>query len=237
MAIPVINQSPKYKVTIPSLKKQVFFRPFLVKEQKILLMAMETQDQETILKSMVDTVTACLEEPIDQNIFTTFDVEYLFTKIRAKSVGETADILILCQECNESNEVKINLDEIQIKEVEKAPDITLNDQYTLRLKYPKYNAITHDILKNQDEMTFTSLLFKTAIQTLDKILTSEEIIDLNDEPEEEKIKFLDNLNSDQFKSIMDFVQSIPKLTHDIKFTCTSCNHENHQQLQGMQDFF
>ena len=237
MAIPAINQSPKYKVTIPSLKKQVFFRPFLVKEQKILLMAMETQDQELILKSMVDTVSACLEEPIDSNLFTTFDVEYMFTKIRAKSVGETADVLIMCEECNESNEVKINLDEIEIKDVETPPDIVLNDQYTLRLKYPKYNALIHDVLGNQNEITFTDLLFKTSLQTLDKILTNEEIIDLNDESEEEKIKFLDNLNSEQFKKIMDFVQSIPKLTHNVDFTCNKCDHANHQQLQGMQDFF
>jgi hypothetical protein len=236
MALPVINESPKYKVKIPSTGKEVFYRPFYVKEQKVLLMAMETQDQELILKAMVDTIVSCVEERIDPNTLAIFDVEYMFTKIRAKSVGETADILLRCSECDESNEVKVNLEAITIDVPNKIPEIKLTDQYTLVMRYPKYTTMTQAI-KGKENLTFTDLLFHLSIGSLDKLLTEDEVILFDDETLEEKTKFLDNLNSDQFKEIMSIVQNMPKLEHDVKFKCKSCTHENKQTLQGIQDFF
>jgi len=236
MALPVINESPKYKLKIPSTGKEVFYRPFYVKEQKVLLMAMETQDQELILRSMVDTIVSCLHDTIDPNTLATFDVEYMFTQIRTKSVGETADIRISCIECGKDNEVKVNLESITMDVPSKIPEIKLNDKFTLTMRYPKYTSMIQSLGVNK-KPTFTDLLFKMAIGSLDKLLTEDEVILFDDESDEEKSKFLDNLNSDQFKEIMTFVQSMPKLEKEINFNCKHCSHENTQTLQGIQDFF
>lgn len=236
MALPVINESPKYKVKIPSTGKEVFYRPFYVKEQKVLLMAMESGEQELVLKAMIDTIVSCLEEKINPGSLSTFDVEYMFTKIRTKSVGETADIKISCSECNQDNEVKINLESIQMDVPNKIPEIKLNDKYTLKMRYPRYMGMINSI-HNKNKLTVTELLFTMAIDSLDKLLTEDAIIDFDEESAEEKTKFLDNLNSEQFKEIMEFVRGIPKLEHEVKFVCKHCQHENNQTLQGIQDFF
>lgn len=236
MALPRINESPKYKVKIPSTGKEVFYRPFYVKEQKVLLMAMEAADQELILKAMVDTIVACVEEPINPNHLSTFDVEYMFTKIRAKSVGETTNIFIECTECKHKNEVQLNLDIIEMEVPVKIPEIVLNDKYTLVMRFPRYNSMLESF-KGKKNLTFTDLMFNMALGSLDKLLTDDEAISFDDETLEEKVQFLDNLNSEQFSKIMEFVQSLPKLQHDIDFNCESCGHENKQTLSGIQDFF
>jgi DNA-directed RNA polymerase subunit M/transcription elongation factor TFIIS len=236
MALPRINESPKHKLKVPSTGKEVFFRPFYVKEQKVLLMAMEAQDQELILKAMVDTIVSCVEDRIDPNALSTFDVEYMFTKIRAKSVGETADIFLECTECKHKNEIHLNLDIVEMDVPTKIPEIQLNDKYTLVMRFPRYNSMLESF-KGKEKLTFTDLMFNMALGSLDKLLTEDEAISFDEESIEEKVQFLDNLNSDQFGKIMEFVQSLPKLEHDIDFTCESCGHENKQTLSGIQDFF
>jgi DNA-directed RNA polymerase subunit M/transcription elongation factor TFIIS len=236
MALPKINESPKYKVTIPSMKREVFYRPFYVKEQKILLMAMESQDQELILKAMVDTISSCLEEDINPNSLTTFDVEYIFTKIRSKSAGESANIILSCKECKADNEVSVNLEEIPAPEVHKIEDVVLNDKYTLKLRYPRYNHMLESLQK-EEKVTATGLILDLAMASLDKLLTEDESITFDDETDEEKTQFIDNLNSDQFKKIMAFVEDLPKLSKDVEFKCEKCKHENNYTLQGIQDFF
>lgn len=236
MALPRINESPKYKVKIPSTGKEVFFRPFYVKEQKVLLMAMEAQDQELILKAMVDTIGACVEEDLNKNLLSTFDVEYMFTKIRAKSVGETTNILLECTECSHKNEVQLNLDSVDMDVPATIPDVVLNDKFTLKMRFPRYNSMLESFSGKKD-VTFTDLMFNMALGSLDKLLTEDEAISFDDESIEEKVEFLDNLNGGQFAQIMNFVQSLPKLEHDIKFKCESCGHDNEQVLSGIQDFF
>lgn len=236
MAIPVINEVPKYKLTIPSMNKQVFFRPFLVKEQKILLMAMESQDEELIIKAIVDTIQTCLLGEVNANLLSTFDIEYIFTKIRAKSVGETAEVGIYCEDCGHINQVILNLDEIKVSEVIKPPEIKLTDKFILKLRYPSYSKMNRGIAQ-QKEATFSNLIFQLALASLDKLHTEDELINLDDETDEEKIKFLDNLNPKQFQDIISFVEDIPQLSHDIDFNCEKCNHHNHQLLKGIQSFF
>ena len=115
MALPQLNSTPSYRITIPSLGKKTTFRPFLVKEQKSLLIAYETQDRADMVRAITRTIHACVEEPIEESL-TTFDVDYLFTQIRAKSVGEVVDLSIKCEECNMSNDISIELDDIVIPE-------------------------------------------------------------------------------------------------------------------------
>lgn len=234
MALPVINDIPKYKVTIPSTGKVAFFRPFLVKEQKILMMALESKDAEQIVRATNDTIASCIEG-VDVATLATFDVDYIFLQIRAKSVGETSTINVLCSECDSENEITLNLEEIGIEVDKKAPEIVLNDKYTLKLRYPKYNDITKMMI--QPDLKNVGKLFHTALSSLDSLLTEDERISFDDESEEELVKFLDGLNTSQFEKIMEFVNSIPVLKKDIKFKCQSCEHDNDQSVEGIESFF
>ena len=234
MALPVFNDIPKYDLTIPSTNEKVRFRPFLVKEQKILLMAMESKDQSKILDSITDTLTACfVDVKVDQ--LTTFDVEYMFTQLRGKSVGETSDITILCTECDAENKITLNIEDINIKVEHEVPEIVLTDKYTLKMRYPKYVDIVKTMIN--PDLKEVDKLFHTALVSLDSLLTENERILFDDETEEERLQFLDGLNSAQFEKIMEFVNAIPRLKKEIKFKCRSCEHDNNQLVEGIESFF
>lgn len=237
MALPVINETPKYHLTIPSTKKKVFFRPFLVKEQKTLLMALESQDQKTIVRAISDIIDSCVVDKINAKSLATFDIEYMFTQIRSKSVGETSEIRVKCSECSTDNDVVINLSEVKVEVDKEPPTIELTPQFHLKMKFPRYDELL-EIMPDEDaDQSMSDILFRLAIISLDQLLTDEDIISFSEESFEEKIKFLDNLNSEQFQKIMGFIQSLPKLTEDIQFDCTSCGHHNEYRLEGLDDFF
>lgn len=234
MALPKLNDVPKYELTIPSTDKKVYFRPFLVKEQKVLMMALETQDDKQILKSITDTIEACLEEDINVNTLATFDVEYMFTQIRSKSVGETTEILAECTHCNAQNKVKVKLDDIKIDVNKDEQIIKLNELYTIKMRYPKYTSM---IDKDEGETSVTKVLYNLVMTCLDELRTENEIIKFDDEPESEVVSFIENITTDQFDMLLKFVNELPSLKHDIEFKCESCNKENKLTLQGIADFF
>jgi Zn finger protein HypA/HybF involved in hydrogenase expression len=235
MALPVFNDLPKYELTIPSTKEKVKFRPFLVKEQKILLIAMESKDSAKILDSVTDTLTACfINVNVDQ--LTTFDVEYMFTQLRGKSVGETSTLNVYCTECEETNQHIVNLDEINIVLPEISNKITLDEKYTLQMRYPKYSHMLKNELLTKTDST-TEQIYEMVMGCMDCLLTEEERISFDDEPKSEIVNFLGSLNTDQFGKIMDFVNVIPKLEKEIEFDCTKCGHHNKLVVQGINDFF
>tara|TARA_R110000868_G_scaffold88578_7_gene246906 strand:+ start:5985 stop:6689 length:705 start_codon:yes stop_codon:yes gene_type:complete len=234
MALPKINESPKYKVTIPSTGKVAFFRPFLVKEQKVLMMALESKDAEQIIRATNDTIASCIEG-VDIASLATFDVDYIFLQIRSKSVGETSDITILCTECDAENKITLNIEDINIKVEHEVPEIVLTDKYTLKMRYPKYVDIVKTMIN--PDLKEVDKLFHTALVSLDSLLTENERILFDDETEEERLQFLDGLNSAQFEKIMEFVNAIPRLKKEIKFKCRSCEHDNNQLVEGIESFF
>jgi len=234
MALPKLNDVPKYDVIIPSTKQEIRFRPFLVKEQKILLMALETKDQKSILNAITDTLKSCIIDEININRLTSFDVEYLFTQIRAKSVGESTKIGFLCTECEAENEVTIKLDDITIDVPKKNMSVRLNDQYTIDMKYPTYMAMLSEDI---DSESGVDQIYNTLILCLDKLRTDDDIIEFANESKEEIMSFIEQLSTAQFEKIMDFINSIPSLHHELNFDCTACGHENKAVLQGINDFF
>jgi hypothetical protein len=234
MALPKLNDVPKYDVIIPSTKQEIRFRPFLVKEQKILLMALETKDQKSILNAITDTLKSCIIDEININRLTSFDVEYLFTQIRAKSVGESTKIGFLCTECEAENEVAIKLDDIAIDVPKKNMSVRLNDQYTIDMKYPTYMAM---LSEDVDSESGVDQIYNTLILCLDKLKTDDDIIEFANESKEEIMSFIEQLSTAQFEKIMDFINSIPSLHHELNFDCTACGHENKAVLQGINDFF
>jgi orotidine-5'-phosphate decarboxylase len=236
MALPKINDVPKYDLVIPSTKQSVKYRPFFVKEQKVLLMAMESQDQRQIINTITDTIQACLQTQVDFNKLTAFDLEYLFVQIRAKSVGERSNLSLKCQECDNSTAVVVDLEKITVDVPKTTMSIKLNDKFTLKLRYPTHNAIMqNDALQNAKSAT--ELLHQTIITCLDSLQSQTENIRFDDEPRDEVANFLEALTSQQFDQIVLFVQNIPKLTHTVSFDCNHCKHHNDITLQGIRDFF
>ena len=235
MPLPIVNEVPRYTLTVPSTKKEIRYRPFLVKEQKVLLIALESQDNKQILSSIVDTISSCIDGDIDLQTLTTFDVEYMFTRIRAKSVGETSKIIVKCSECEADNEYEVQLDQIKVDVPDKIKKIQLNDQYTLKLKYPMYSHMTQADLS--ENASASENLYYLTLGCLDSLQSEEEHFSFKDETKKDTEDFLDSLTSEQFNEIMEFVNSVPSLTHDIEFTCTTCNKDNTYTLRGINDFF
>ena len=235
MALPKLNSTPTYEITIPSSGQKAVYRPFLVKEQKALLIAYETQDKKDMIRSVIRTIEACVEDPIEKKL-TTFDVDYLFTKIRAKSVGETAEVKIKCSECSEENEVIVDLDKVEVVGEMLDPLIPITDDVSVKMKYPSYeDFLTNDTIMNtESEMEG---VLELSVSCIDSVLTEDERISLKDEPKEEVVNFIDSMSGKQFEKITTFISSLPRLSQDIEFECSNCSHKNNITLKGMDDFF
>jgi len=185
---------------------------------------------------MLNTIEACLKEPLNVKALSTFDVDYMFTQIRAKSVGETSDILIGCSECETQNEVKINLEEIKIDVGETNNLIQLTDKISVRMRFPNYDYfISNDVLMG--ESTQSEQLMALVVSCLDAVETEDERISMQDESQEEIMGFLDSLTTDQFDKIAQFTLDLPKLEHEITFKCKDCGADNKRILRGIDDFF
>ena len=235
MALPRLNDSPNYDLVIPSMKKSVSFRPFLVKEEKILLMALESDDQKQILNTVINTIKACVTEDIDTTRLTTFDIEYMFLKIRAKSVGETSTIVMKCNECESSNDITLNIDDVEIEVPDISNTIELDNQISLEMKWPTFDSIVRgDILSSESSV---DQIFGLIRSSIDVIKTNEERFSAKDQTAQELDSFIESMNNQQFTKVREYVEKMPKLTHDVVFTCKKCNHQNNIVVEGMQSFF
>jgi len=237
MALPQINTFPWYDITIPSTNKTVRYRPYNVGEQKTLLVTFEAGEAGNIAKALLDIVINCVEDNLDRNALTTFDVEYLFLQIRSKSVGESTSVGLTCSECEHTNSVDVTIDQIKIDR-DKFPDkmVQINDDYTLELKFPTYI----DILNNRDSLakeTVSEMLFEMVLQSLDKLHTPDELIRFKDEPDQEVMNFVNNLTTNQYEKLLEFVNNLPRLKQDVEYECEECNHKNKYTLEGLYDFF
>lgn len=236
MALPRLNESPQYTMTIPSTGEEIKYRPFLVKEQKILLMAQESQDPKQIMTSLLTCIENCTQG-LDVSNLATFDADYMFSQIRSKSVGESTSLIGVCKECEHENTVSIKLDTIDVSiDSEASKDITLTPEITLRMKYPSYNDfVAADVLK--EENSATEILLNTVIACMDSIMTQDDNILVRDESREEIEEFLNSLTSDQFDMVAGFVRSIPKMYHREEYKCEECGTDNELVLEGLSDFF
>jgi hypothetical protein len=238
MALPKFNNEQYiYELTVPSTKEKVKYRPFLVKEQKTLLIAFESQDPKQLFNAMINNLESCVSN-IDTKKLATFDVDYMFTQVRSKSVGETSKVSGKCSECEHINEVTINLNDISVDQDDvKDNVIKLTDEISVVMKYPTY----YDLQKSDDKIFgdagVTEVLFETIMMCLDSVQTPEENISIKDESREEIEEFINQLTNQQLEKITEFVQSIPSLTHTVEYVCSNCNYTNHTTLKGFQDFF
>jgi hypothetical protein len=237
MALP-INSTPVYNLTLPSTGKSLKFRPFLIKEEKALLLAGQSEDAKVMVDSLKQVIKSCIKDDIDVEDLATFDLEYLFTQIRAKSVGEIVELYLKCDTCEDEKAVaKIEIDLTQIQ-VEKNPDhvnkIILFDDVGVALKYP-----TIDVIKRFENIDNANMdeVFSIVIDCIDYIYTTTEVFHAKDQTKDELNTFLNNLSSEQFKKLQDFFETMPRLKHAIDYKCPVCNKEHHKVLEGLQSFF
>tara|TARA_B100000085_G_scaffold85977_1_gene77628 strand:- start:1997 stop:2710 length:714 start_codon:yes stop_codon:yes gene_type:complete len=237
MALPKLNDMPKYSVTIPSSKQEVRIRPFVVKEEKILLIAMESQDPKQIANAILDTIVSCTEEQIDANSLTSYDVEYLFLQIRGKSVGEKSNVILKCMECGHDNEVTIDLGDIKIEGNIPDKKIKITDQISLEMKPPSYLQVADNEKIIGEGQKDVDRVFGLIVASIGAVLTEEERFDFKDYSFEEATEFLESMTSEQFTKVRDYMESQPALRHPVEYDCESCGHKNKINLEGMQDFF
>lgn len=231
MALPVLNETPRYELTVPSTNKKIKFRPYLVKEEKVLLIASETNDRDSIVNAIIDTVMACVHGEVHRDELTMFDLEYMFVMIRSKSVGERVDVQYPCQDCNHINTVELNLENVVCEIPSKENKIDISDGVTIEMMYPGYSSFDINL---EDE---TELGFSIIANSIKSVLTEEEKIDVSDEPKEEIYKFIESMTTDQFRKIADFVRKMPALKYESSFICQGCGKNNDYQIRGLKSFF
>jgi hypothetical protein len=238
MGLPKIS-TPIYELEIPSLKKKIRYRPFLVKEEKILIIALESEDSKAIANAVKNVISNCiLSKGIKVDDLSTFDIEYLFLNIRGKSVGESVDVLITCPD-DETTQVpmSINLDEISVEENPKhSRDIKLDDTLTLRMKYPSMTEFIKNNFDSGDDVSVDDT-FDLIISCIEQIYSEEESWTASDSTKKELLEFVEQLSSKQFKEIEKFFDTMPKLSHTIKVKNPKTGVESEVVLEGLSAFF
>ena len=238
MPLPKIN-TPTYELVLPSTGKKIKYRPFLVREEKILIMALESEDIKQITNAVVEILDACiLTRGVKLHNLATFDMEYIFLNVRGKSVGETIEVNIVCPDDEKTQvTVDINLDDIQVqKSEEHNKQIKLDENLMMEMKYPSLDQFIKNNFdfneKNQMDQSF-----QLVASCIDKIYTEEEVWATADCTKKEVNDFLEQMNSGQFKLIETFFETMPKLSHVIKVTNPKTKVESDVVLEGLASFF
>ena len=234
MVLPKLNTSPKYEMVIPSSKQTVRYRPYLVKEEKVLLMAFESNDSSQAMNAIIDTILVCVDENIKRETLTTFDVEYMFTQIRSKSVGETSKVNVKCEKCETLNAVTINLAEVELDTPESVNnEIELTPEVSIELSYPSADSL----INIDKEATQAEKILATIVASIDVIKTEEERVSTKDVTKKEVEEFVDGMTGEQFSNLAEYVKNIPTLKENVEFVCENCGHNNSRELVGFTDFF
>tara|TARA_Y100000996_G_scaffold248753_1_gene195618 strand:- start:186 stop:893 length:708 start_codon:yes stop_codon:yes gene_type:complete len=233
MALPKLN-TPEYELELPSTGGKVKFRPFLVKEQKLLMMAQESKNEGEISNSISNIIHACTNGVVDAKTSPLFDVEYVFLQLRAKSVGETADIQVLCPDDKKTKvEVKVKLDDVAVQMTEDHTNVVeITDKIKMVMKYPVLNDMK-SLNKNTTDM---ETIFELLHNCVAEIHDGDKIHNRIDMDKKEINEFVDSLNTAQFESLMNFFKTMPKLRHAISITNPKTKKKNEVILEGLDSF-
>ena len=234
MSLPTINV-PTYLLVQPSTKEEIKYRPFLVKEEKILLLAMEEDDEKQILNAVRQIVNNCTFEALKVDSLPMFDLEYVFLNIRAKSVGEVATIRMLCDDDKETYaNVEVPLDKVEVKFNEDHSNvIKLNDEVTIEMSYPTFEQIAKVGTADVD----TKAIFALINECVLRIIDGETVYERTDFTKKELGDFIDSLDSKQFQAVQDFFDTMPKLQHEVEYENPNTGKTTTRTLEGLQSFF
>lgn len=232
MALPVLNNET-HPIKVPSQNRTVDFRPFLVKEEKVLMIVQESKDSKKILKVIKDIISACSFNKLDTNTLTATDLEYIFLQLRATSVGETTTINIKCSNCDEYTKNIVNIKEIEVVEGEKLDNnIKITDDIGVILKSISLTEAEKIDTKNT-EKSFN----QTLIYSIESIYDADNVYPASEHTEKELIEFIDGLSHKHLEKIQGFIQNVPKLSHTCSFKCPHCETENEHVIEGIESFF
>ena len=236
MALPKLGY-PTYELELPSTGKTVKYRPFLVKEEKVLLMALESKDEKQVINAVKDLIKNCVTTRIKVDTLPSFDLEYLFLKIRGASIGENIILTVTCLDDNETQvEANINIDEVQIFKPEgHDKKIMFDDKTGLVMRYPSMKEfVDREFL--QKEMK-TDEVYGFIADSIDQILDDEEVYDSSTTAKKEFRTFVDSLTTKQFEKIQKFYETSPKLSHTFKVVNPKTGKESSYTIEGLQSFF
>ena len=240
MALPM-NATPVYTLQIPSTKKELKYRPFLVKDEKSLMIAQQSEDVTVMLDTVKEVIKACAKNTIDVDKLASFDVEYIFMQMRAQSVGEFVDLVFQCDnDHGEDNEkarstVRIDLRQVNVEFPENHTNkISLFGDVGVVMKYP-----TIEVLKKIEQSNAEDIdqMFDIIVDCIDYIYDSEQIFSAKDQSKTEMLEFLNNLTSEQFETVQQFFQTMPSLKVWVDYKCPVCGKDHHKYMEGLQSFF
>ena len=238
MPLPTITTA-QYELKLPSTGKTIKYRPFLVKEEKILILSLESEDQKQITNAVKQVLKACvLTKGIKIEQLPSFDIEYLFLNIRARSIGESIDLLITCPDDGKTQvPTAINIDSIKVQiDKDHSKDIVLDGQYTLRMKYPSLDEFIKNNFSSMSDVNVDDT-FDLIASCIEQVYSEEESFAASDCTKKELSQFLEQLNSSQFKEIEKFFETMPKLSHTVKVINPNTQVENEIVIEGLQSFF
>lgn len=227
MALPTLSV-PTFDVDVYSTKQKVRMRPFLVKEEKILILAAESNQRSDMIRAMQQVVNSCSDNIIESEKLPFFDLQNIFIKLRSQSIGKDSEFNLICGECGHKTPTTLDLDEIKLQVSDNHTNkIMIDNEIGVVMKYPTAEVLTSDDMP----------MFDLVVSCVDKIFTSDEIHDAQEEGYDEVAKFIDGLTNDQFEKIVEFFTTAPKIFHNIEYTCPKCQTENTVVVDGVENFF
>ena len=239
MALPKID-TPTYTLELPLSKKTVLYRPFLVKEQRNLMMALEADDKDTVERNVKQVLTNCtLSTDIDIDELPVTDIEYYFINLRARSVGEIVENKYVCtntvgdSQCNNKMEVKLNLLEVTVDMPEQPDVIKLTETMAIKLKYPRFSVIS----KLAKKESAVEVAFDIMIDSIEYIFDGQQYYYAVDSTKEELSEFIESLNQEQFSKLEAFFENLPKIRHHIDMKCSKCGFDHSMDIEGLENFF
>ncbi len=234
MTLPKL-EAVHYTTELPITKKKVEYRPFLVKEQKVLLIALESEEEDQATSSMLELLRNCVFN-LDQigklENLPMMDLEYLFVQVRIKSVGETVDVTIPCDKCEETTEVTIDLSEAELSGEVPDPKIELLDGIGMTLSYPTMATVSEEDSKDQ-----TTAVFNMIYNSIETIYSGDEVFTRDDIDRKELEEFLDQFTTEQFEKVQNYFMNMPRYSKTVNFVCSKCEANNEKELIGVMDFF
>jgi len=240
MALPKID-TPTYELTLPLSQKKISFRPFLVKEQKNLMMAMEADDKETIERNIKQVLTNCtLTADVVIDDLPVIDIEYYFINLRARSVGEMVENKYICtntvndKQCGNRMETSINLLDIVVDvDPNRKDEIQVTDKIIIKMRYPKFSIIE----KLSKKESAVEIAFDIMVESIESIYDGEQYYYGAETSKEEMLQFLESLSQEQFSKLEDFFEDLPKLNKKIELKCSKCGFDHSMTVEGLENFF
>jgi len=236
MALPKLN-TPTYELEVPSTDEKLKYRPFLVKEEKILMLAMESKENAQIIQAVKDIVSACTFEKLDVSSLPMFDIEYIFLNIRAKSVGEISKIKLLCPDDKKTYAtVEVNLTEVEVQVDDKHTNkIELTDDMGVIMTYPTIDTFAEIGIEDINASNMLDVVASSILQIYEQ--KGEKVYNSKDQTKKELTEFVESMNSGQFKKVQNFFETMPKLKHTVKVTNSKTKKTSDVTLTGLNDFF